>query len=109
MFSLAELRLRIINGDKLSVIFCRQGKPVCSGAKTIPGGRSLPEIVPEYLNNLRSASAARASNDGESQLRGPFRRRSSRFRCSSVVNPHHAGETYCREATVVALATRCNS
>src|SRR6218665_218998 len=36
-------------------------------------------------------------------------RRSSRFRCSSVADPHHAEEVYCREATVVALATRCNS
>jgi len=50
---------------------------VCSGAKTVPGRLSLPEIVPEYmvwnglelidLNSLRSASVARAENDGISQ------------------------------------------
>src|SRR6218665_948122 len=68
-----------------------------------------------YLNSFRSASVARASNDGKSagrkpHLRSPFRRRrSSLFRCSSVAYPHHAGEADCREATVVALATRCNS
>src|SRR6218665_737233 len=66
------------------------------------------------LNSFRSASVARASNDGNSagrkpHLRSPFRRRSSLFRCSSMAYPHHAGEAYCREATDVALATRCNS
>src|SRR6218665_79705 len=104
----------------MSVTFCRQCKAVRSGAKTIPGGLSLPEIVSEYmvyglelidLNSLRSASVAMAANDGKStgrkpHLRSPLRRRSSRVRCSSVAKPHHAGEAYCREATVVALATR---
>ena len=94
----------------MSVTFCRQSKAVRSGAKTVPGGLSLPEIMPEYtwyglalidLNSLRSASVARAANDGKStgrkpHLRSPLRRRSSRFHCSSVANPHHAGEAYCR-------------
>src|SRR6218665_1223795 len=110
-------------GDKISVILCRQSKAVCSGAETIPGGLSLPEIYCRStwnglelidLNSFRSASVARASNDGKSasrkpHLRSPFRRRSSLFRCFSVAYPHHAGEAYCREATVVALVTRCNS
>src|SRR6218665_930999 len=110
-------------GDKISVILCRQSKAVCSGAETIPGGLSLPEIYCRStwnglelidLNSFRSASVARASNDGKSagskpHLRSPFRRCSSLFRCSLVAYPNHAGEAHCREATVVALATRCNS
>src|SRR6218665_3461885 len=110
-------------GDKISVILCRQSKAVCSGAETIPGGLSLPEIYCRStwnglelidLNSFRSASVSRASHDGKSagrkpHLRSPFRRRSSLFRCSSVAYLHHAGGAYCRETTVVVLATRCNS
>src|SRR6218665_2373583 len=62
----------------------------------------------KYLQKFRSAAVERASNDGKSagrkvHLRSSFRRRSSLFRCSSVAYPHHAGEAYSREATVVTL------
>ena len=36
-------------GYKISVIFCRQSEVVRSGAKTVPSGLSLPEIMPEYM------------------------------------------------------------
>src|SRR6218665_3221897 len=61
-------------GHKISFIFCMQCEAVRSGANTVPGGLSLLEIMPEYRyglalidsNSLRSASVARAANDGKS-------------------------------------------
>src|SRR6218665_2416959 len=61
------------------------------------------------LNNPRSASRANSSNDGESAGRKPPLLSLSRLRCSAVVKPHHVGEAYSSEATVVSLATSCSS
>jgi len=66
------------------------------------------------LNIPRSASRANSLNDGESAGKKPpllslSRSLSSRLRCSAVLKPHHAGEAYSREATVVSLATSCSS
>jgi len=62
------------------------------------------------LNNWWSAVPAKASNVGKSCGRKPPRlilaiSHSNRALCSAEVKPHHAGEAYSNEATVVALAT----
>src|SRR6218665_496608 len=44
----------------------------------------------------------------EAALLSLSRSLSSRLRCFAVVKPHHAGEAYSREATVVSLATSCS-
>src|SRR6218665_2753991 len=105
-------------GDEISVIFIGRAKlctlgqrlcPVCSLSRKwcLRTWHGL-ELID--LNSPRSATRANSSNDGESAGRKlPVltlsRSLSSRFRCSAVVKPHHAGEAYSREATVVSLAT----
>src|SRR6218665_1849303 len=106
-------------GDEISVILYREGKIVRSRTEIVPSVLPFTEVVSKNvelinLNSPRSASRANSSNDGESAGRKPpllslSRNLSSRLRCSAVVKPHHTGEAYSREATMVSLATSCSS
>ena len=91
----------------------RMERSVLPFTKVVPRTWHGLELID--MNNTRSASRANSSNNGESLRAGSrpllslSRSFSSQLRCSAAIKPHHAGEAYSKEATVVSLATSCSS